>query len=279
MKKLILILSPRTQAILLELEDTERGIIAKAIIDYHDSGTLPSLSSTDLQIVWAKVFADMLRQEEISKVRSQAGKKGAASSKGTFLPKQSAFCPNKTDFAQANDDLPEQNDVCPSKTADSPNILPKQSAFCPNKNKKTEYIYNINNNNNDNNINILNNNNKENNNKKEKVKKEKPLEERKQEFYDSLIPFVEEFGKVMVRDFFDYWTETNKSGKKMRFEDQRFFSLKRRLVTWRKNNEEKYNTNGSNKRNQQRSLDDRAAELVSAYLSGSNDVEALSDLH
>lgn len=57
---------------------------------------------------------------------------------------------------------------------------------------------------------------------------------RKEEFYNSLIPYVEMYGKDMVRDFFDYWSEMNKSETKMRFEQQHTWEVAKRLATWAK---------------------------------------------
>lgn len=55
---------------------------------------------------------------------------------------------------------------------------------------------------------------------------------KKEDFYNSLVPFVELYGREMVREFFDYWTEPNKSKTKMRFELEKTWDLKRRLNTW-----------------------------------------------
>lgn len=55
---------------------------------------------------------------------------------------------------------------------------------------------------------------------------------RKKEFYDSLVPFVRVYGKEMTRKFFDYWSEMNKSGTKMRFELQKTWELGLRLSKW-----------------------------------------------
>lgn len=73
------------------------------------------------------------------------------------------------------------------------------------------------------------------------------LDERKLSFKNSLEPFLAEYGKVMLNAFFKYWTEKNENGKKMRFESERFFEISKRLITW-KNNEIKFNQNGSNKK-------------------------------
>ena len=55
---------------------------------------------------------------------------------------------------------------------------------------------------------------------------------RKKEFYESLVPFVQVYGKEMTRKFFDYWSEMNKSGTKMRFELQKTWELSLRLSKW-----------------------------------------------
>ena len=60
----------------------------------------------------------------------------------------------------------------------------------------------------------------------------KSVEIRKEEFRQSLLPFVEQFGKEMIRKFFDYWTELDTKSKKMRYEDQKYFEISRRLSTW-----------------------------------------------
>lgn len=74
-----------------------------------------------------------------------------------------------------------------------------------------------------------------------KVEKKKPKAKdaakaatilRKDSFYQSLVPFVGQYPKEMVRAFYDYWSELNKSGTKMRYELERTWELPRRLATW-----------------------------------------------
>ncbi len=80
-----------------------------------------------------------------------------------------------------------------------------------------------------------------------KVQPSKPLEERKREFYDSLRQYVGKYDKAMLRDFYDYWSESNDGGTKMRWEIAKTrggtFSIGGRLATW-KRNEERYGRNG-----------------------------------
>ena len=66
-----------------------------------------------------------------------------------------------------------------------------------------------------------------------KLKQEAMLQRRK-DFGQQLVPHVETYGKSMVRDFFNHWTEPNKSRTGMRFELQRTWDLGGRLRTWEK---------------------------------------------
>lgn len=57
---------------------------------------------------------------------------------------------------------------------------------------------------------------------------------RREAFYNSLVPYVGKYGAEMIRAFFDYWSEMNKSETKMRFEQQPTWELAKRLATWAK---------------------------------------------
>ena len=43
------------------------------------------------------------------------------------------------------------------------------------------------------------------------------------------------YNATSLREFFDYWTEHGDNDKKMRFEKEKSFGIKRRLATWKKN--------------------------------------------
>lgn len=70
--------------------------------------------------------------------------------------------------------------------------------------------------------------------------------ERKKVFENSLVPFVVSRGGIyqpqMIRAFFNYWTEKNKTGTKMRFEMEKTWETQKRLATW-SNNEKQFNRN------------------------------------
>lgn len=59
---------------------------------------------------------------------------------------------------------------------------------------------------------------------------------RETEFKNSLQPFLKEFGKDILNKFYLYWTEKKPKGRKMRFEMEKTFDIKRRLDRWSNNN-------------------------------------------
>lgn len=67
-------------------------------------------------------------------------------------------------------------------------------------------------------------------------KQNNDIDDRDIAFRTSLIPYVEEYGKELVRDFYDYWREKNASGKKMRFEMEKVFNIEMRIGRWARNN-------------------------------------------
>ena len=71
------------------------------------------------------------------------------------------------------------------------------------------------------------------------------IKKRSHAFGEKLIPFVQQYGKLMIREFFTYWTEANENGQKMRFEKEKVFDISRRLARWYKNNCDKQNANTS----------------------------------
>lgn len=76
------------------------------------------------------------------------------------------------------------------------------------------------------------------------------LEQKIEKFKQSLYPFTKNKGGAYdaetVKEFFDYWSELNKSQTKMKWELQQTFEISKRLVTWQKN-KIKFNDNGDSK--------------------------------
>ena len=114
---------------------------------------------------------------------------------------------------------------------------------------------------------------------KDKPKKTKEeitasTEKRKEKFYQELVPYVATYGKDMVRQFYDYWTEPNKSRTKMRYELERTWDTKRRLNTWasRENingRRANYDTNSEEARQQRQ----RDAISIMSRLAAEDDAE------
>lgn len=61
------------------------------------------------------------------------------------------------------------------------------------------------------------------------------IEQRKQAFYESLLPYRSEYDASLLEKFFEYWTEANKSNTKLRFELERTFEVGKRLARWASN--------------------------------------------
>lgn len=81
---------------------------------------------------------------------------------------------------------------------------------------------------------------------KEKVKlKIDSIDSRKLKFANTLKPFIDNYGKELIREFYNYWTEPNKSNTKYKQELQKTWSLERRLETWAKN-DTNFNKNNFN---------------------------------
>lgn len=63
------------------------------------------------------------------------------------------------------------------------------------------------------------------------------IKSRKQKFSQLLEPFLEQYGREMLNEFFLYWTEHGENDRKMKFEKQKSFGISLRLNTWFKNQE------------------------------------------
>ena len=73
----------------------------------------------------------------------------------------------------------------------------------------------------------------------EEEEKEEELELRKKKFGKTLNPYLQQYGKEMLLEFYNYWTETMKSGKRFRQESEKAWDIKRRLSTWQSRDNKK----------------------------------------
>lgn len=75
------------------------------------------------------------------------------------------------------------------------------------------------------------------NEKKEKnVNNDNKLKERALNFKNEILTYINSYDKKMLKEFYEYWTEPNKSKTKMRFEQEKTWDLSRRLKRWASNN-------------------------------------------
>lgn len=57
-------------------------------------------------------------------------------------------------------------------------------------------------------------------------------EAREKLFFDSLVPYVGQYGKAMVRAFYNHWSEWHQKRDKMKWEMEETWELQKRLATW-----------------------------------------------
>lgn len=72
---------------------------------------------------------------------------------------------------------------------------------------------------------------------KSSIEKIEDRKKREREFYASLVPFVDSYSKEMLRSFYEYWAEPNRSGSKMKWEMESTWDLSRRLAKWQQNDD------------------------------------------
>jgi hypothetical protein len=66
--------------------------------------------------------------------------------------------------------------------------------------------------------------------------KDEKIKRLQENFYDFLREFVPDFDKETVREFYDYWSEPNRSKTKIKYQLERTWDTKRRLQRWKRNN-------------------------------------------
>lgn len=83
--------------------------------------------------------------------------------------------------------------------------------------------------------------------------KEKTLLKRKETFRATVKGYSEKYPREMLKEFYDYWTEKNPAGVKMRYEKEKTFEVGKRLARWAANQKHlKPNTNTKTDKNYER---------------------------
>ena len=60
----------------------------------------------------------------------------------------------------------------------------------------------------------------------------RPIDIRKKEFYESILPYTDRYERDMLNDFYQYWTEMDRRRQRMRFEMQKTWETGKRLAVW-----------------------------------------------
>jgi len=76
------------------------------------------------------------------------------------------------------------------------------------------------------------------------------IDSRKLKFANSLKVYIDKFGRETVKEFYEYWTENNKSNTKFKMELQKTWDSEKRLSRWSQNDFNNKNTkNGKGQTN------------------------------
>ena len=111
---------------------------------------------------------------------------------------------------------------------------------------------------------------------RDSIAPKKTIEERENDFMNSIAPYVSEYGKEMCRKFYEHWTEKNQGGTKMKFEMQKTWEVGKRLKTWF-DNSKNFNNGNKTKRNGQPDVD-KAMALADGILSGEINPDVLANI-
>lgn len=88
------------------------------------------------------------------------------------------------------------------------------------------------------------------------------IDKRKIKFKQELSFYVPKYGISMITEFYDYWSELNKSGTKMRFENEKTWELSKRLKRWSDNNKKYDNRSKSTLQIGQIVNDEQSSEIL-----------------
>lgn len=91
------------------------------------------------------------------------------------------------------------------------------------------------------------------------------LEDRKKLFISRIQPYLDKYGRDMLNDFYQYWTQVNNGGKKMLWEMQRAFEIPNRLATWYSRNNQRYNTSYERIQQEQQQRLETYADVAASF--------------
>lgn len=189
--------------VLAELPEKEYTRVSKAIFMYAFSGVVPDdpMVKAITGLMRSAIDRDLEKWQTIREKRIEAGREG-----GKAKAKQMVANGSKAKHTLANQAVNVNDNV-------NVNVNDKESTNVPKKDvlslPRTKSAL---------------------------QKKQQDMLKHKTEFKDELSQFADRYSKDMLNDFFEYWTEPNKSHTKMLFETKQTWDTSRRLSRWERNN-------------------------------------------
>ena len=176
------------------------GRVVKAMSDYVFNGIEPNLKDTLDLLAWDLIKPILVKGEELSRIRANAGQAGGLKGRGVTRNIGNDFAAQKQNNSKSIANKKQNN----SGIGIGIGIGEGIGIY-----KETTKVA-----------------------KKDKLSLKHTLSERRKKFQESISPYIEEYGVDMCNDFFEYWTEATPNGKKMKFELQKTWDVKRRLSRW-----------------------------------------------
>lgn len=182
------------------LPENDQLVLLKAIINYGLDGEKPAFDNNYLSMAWTLIEPQL----DANRRKAMNGRLGGA-------PKGNRNNPNgrrgnKQEPTTTNHNQPNVNDNV--NVNDNANVNKEKDTNVSSKKNKPSLSSKV----------------------------IKTLEERQKEFSSEIKPYVEEYGRDMCNDFYNYWREPEQGKKnpKMKKELQKTWSTKLRLKTWYK---------------------------------------------
>ncbi len=178
---------------LSRVPDESYGRVVRAMSYFVFAGIEPNLTETVDLVAWELIKPILEKGTELSQVRADAGRSGGINGKG--IPRNAG---NR-----------HAAKVQKQTKANQKQIISGKGEGIGERNKETTNVA-----------------------KKDELSLKTLLSERKKKFQETISPYIDEYGADMCNDFFEYWTEPTPNGKKMKFELQKTWDVKRRLSRW-----------------------------------------------
>lgn len=109
-----------------------------------------------------------------------------------------------------------------------------------------------------------------NDNENKNINSNNNINDRVETFKTKVYTYSNIYSVDMLLKFFNYWSELNKSGTKMRFELEKTWEIEKRLITW-KNNGLKYDKPAEKNETQIKSMLQQRKEDAAKLLNNNND--------